>query len=53
MNVLLIWASPNADGLTAAAAKELQKGVETAGVSPEMIHLNKQSIRHCLACKDG
>ena len=53
MNVLLIWASPNADGLTAAAAKELQKGMETAGISPEMLHLNKQSIKHCLACKDG
>ena len=49
----MIWASPNTDGLTAAAVEEVRKGMETVGASPELIHLNRKSMKHCLACGNG
>lgn len=53
MNLLVIWASPNTDGLTAAAAENIRKGIEDAGASPELLHLNRHPIRNCLACGNG
>lgn len=34
MNLLMIWASPNTDGLTVAAVEEVRKGMETVGYPP-------------------
>lgn len=53
MSVLLIWCSPNADGLTAAAKDELARGVESAGRSVETVHLNAAKLEMCRACGDG
>lgn len=53
MSILVIWASPNTDGLTATAAENIRKGIEDAGAVPELLHLNRQPIRSCLACGDG
>lgn len=53
MKLLMIWASPNKDGLTAATTERIQHGMEQTGVSVEMLHLNRLTIKHCLACKNG
>lgn len=53
MKILTIWASPNQDGLTAAATEEIQKGIAQTGALSELVHLNKKAIRNCLACKNG
>lgn len=53
MKILMIWASPNKDGLTATAAGEIKKGIEQTGVSLETLHMNGQNIKNCLACKNG
>lgn len=53
MKLLMIWASPNKDGLTAVATERVQHGIEQTGVSVETIHMNRLTIKHCLACKNG
>ncbi len=53
MKILMIWASPNKDGLTATATEKIKQGVEQTGVSVEILHMNQLSIKNCLACKNG
>ncbi|MBP5413992.1 MAG: flavodoxin family protein [Lachnospiraceae bacterium] len=50
--VVVIWSSPNRDGLTASAKERFIVGLEkTAQV--EEIHLNTRSLEHCRACGNG
>jgi multimeric flavodoxin WrbA len=53
MNVLVIYSSPNKDGLTAACAKAAEEGVKVAGGHPETIPLNDLQVGMCEACEDG
>jgi multimeric flavodoxin WrbA len=51
--ILIISASPNKDGLTAACAQAAQNGVIQAGGQAEHVSINDLNIRHCEACDNG
>jgi multimeric flavodoxin WrbA len=53
MATAIVWASPNQDGLTAAAKDRILEGISIAGGATEIIHLNEYGIQSCLACEDG
>ena len=53
MNVLVISASPNRDGLTAACAAAAVEGVLQVGGHAEEIRLNDLQIGRCQACDNG
>ena len=53
MKTAVVWSSPNTDGLTAAAKDSFIKGLLSAGVEVEEIHLNRRKIEHCRACGNG
>ncbi|MDR1379564.1 MAG: flavodoxin family protein [Synergistaceae bacterium] len=50
---LVITASPNADGLTAACGRAALRGLEQAGKTGEIIDLCALKIQGCLVCGDG
>ena len=43
MSILVVWASPNQDGLTSAAKDNILKGLSEAGGEAEALHLNKRT----------
>lgn len=51
--ILVLWASPNEAGLTAACAHAAAKGMQDAGAACEMVQMNKLSIGSCHACGNG
>jgi multimeric flavodoxin WrbA len=51
--VVILWSSPNTDGLTASAKDQIAKGLIDAGTDVEEIHLNKMHLEHCKACGNG
>lgn len=51
--VVVIWSSPNVDGLTASAKEQFIKGLTNAGAKTEEIHLNNRKLEHCRACGNG
>lgn len=53
MRVLILSASPNLDGLTAACAAAALRGILRAGGEPEEVRLNDLHIARCQACDDG
>jgi multimeric flavodoxin WrbA len=53
MDVLIISASPNEAGLTAACASAAAEGVRAAGGQAEEIRLNDLQVGMCQACDDG
>ncbi len=53
MDVLILSASPNDNGLTAACAGATRAGAQEAGASVQTITLNYKSIAACGACNDG
>jgi multimeric flavodoxin WrbA len=53
MNVLVLSASPNKDGLTAACAAAAVEGVRQAGSQAEAVCLNTLHIGACKACDNG
>lgn len=53
MTIAVLWASPNEDGLTAAAKDQVVSGILNAGSDVEPIHLNRRDVKRCLACGDG
>ena len=50
MKVLLLNGSPNPDGCTATALKELIGVFEAEGVETELIQIGKADIRGCISC---
>ncbi|MDL2225274.1 flavodoxin family protein [Eubacteriales bacterium OttesenSCG-928-M02] len=53
MAVLVLWASPNKDGLTAACKDAALLGISQAGKMGEAIPLNEYDIQRCWVCNDG
>jgi multimeric flavodoxin WrbA len=53
MNVLIIYSSPNDDGLTAACAAAALEGIRLGGGSAEEVRLNDLKIASCQACGEG
>jgi multimeric flavodoxin WrbA len=53
MAIVVLWASPNKDGLTAATKDKILEGISKAGGEIEVVHLNKSNIKLCLTCGDG
>jgi multimeric flavodoxin WrbA len=53
MSVLVISASPNEDGLTAACASAAVEGIRQEGGEAEEVRLNDLQIGLCEACDDG
>ena len=51
MKVLLINGSPNANGNTAMALREMEKEFSEQGIETEWIHVGNMAIRGCLACQ--
>ena len=56
MKTLILWSSPNTNGLTAEAKNRLLSGLKNSAVETmevEEIHLNRQKLNHCMACGNG
>jgi multimeric flavodoxin WrbA len=53
MEVLVLMASPNLDGLTAACARAAGEGVQAAGGQVEEIRLTDHEIARCGLCSGG
>ena len=53
MAILVVWSSPNKDGLTAASAEQVVKGIQAAGKEAKVIHLNQKKVAVCNICGDG
>ncbi len=51
MKVLLINGSPNANGNTATALREMEKTFQANGVETEIIHVGNKAIRGCIGCR--
>ncbi len=51
--VVVIWSSPNTDGLTASAKDRVANGLRDYGAEVQEIHLNKKKLEHCRACGNG
>ena len=51
--ILVVWSSPNLDGLTAAAANNIVSGIKNVGMDVESVHLNALNIETCKACGNG
>lgn len=50
MKVLMINGSPNANGNTATALKEMEKVFLEEGVEVETVHVGNKAIRGCIGC---
>ena len=53
MKAVVLWSSPNTDGLTAAAKDSVLEGLRAEGVQAEDVHLNALTLQHCIACGNG
>lgn len=51
--ILILWASPNAGGLTNSAADQVAKGIAEAGESTSLVHLNSCRLDRCKVCGNG
>jgi len=51
MNVLILQASPRANGNTAWMAEEFKKAAEAAGHQVTLVNVSKKKIAGCLACE--
>lgn len=50
MKVLLINGSPNKEGCTYTALRELETALQANGIATEWVYLGKQPIAGCIAC---
>lgn len=53
MNIVVVWSSPNKDGLTASAKESFLRGIRKTDSKIEEIHLNETKMEHCRACGRG
>ena len=47
--VVVLWSSPNTEGLTAAAKDQILSGLREARARAEEVQLNALHIEHCRA----
>ena len=52
MKVVIVWSSPNENGLTASAKESFLSGLKKAGTEYEEVHLNKFKTEHMKAFID-
>lgn len=50
MKVLLVNGSPNPEGCTYTALKEVAGQLEESGIETEIFHIGKQAVQGCIAC---
>ena len=50
---IIITASPNANGMTAACGKAALEGIEKAGGTAELIDISAAKLEPCRICSDG
>ena len=53
MSMLIIWASPNQDGLTAKCKQAAVDGILEYGMECSEVHLNRLNIGRCQVCGNG
>lgn len=53
MKVVVLWSSPNSDGLTASAKENVIKGLKAKNVEVLDVKLNSLKMEHCRACGNG
>lgn len=53
MKTVVLWSSPNREGLTASAKNRVMEGLRKAGAEVDEIHLNRMHIKNCQACANG
>ncbi len=53
MSFLIVSASPNRDGLTAACAQAAAEGIRSAGAEVEEVRLAEAGVGMCRACGNG
>lgn len=53
MNILVVYSSPNDDGLTAACSAAAVEGAREAGADVEEVRLNDLDVGMCAACNNG
>ena len=53
MNVVVLYSSPNEDGLTAACAAAAVEGIQQGGGNADEVRLNDLKISSCQACGEG
>ncbi|OGO79242.1 MAG: iron-sulfur protein [Clostridiales bacterium GWB2_37_7] len=53
MKIMIITASPNKDGLTAACGNAARFGTEAAGAKTQIVNLNELKVGNCQACGNG
>ena len=51
--VIVVWSSPNGDGLTAAAKDRIIAGLRSGGAQAEEVQLNRLHLEHCRSCGNG
>lgn len=51
MNILILQASPRANGNTAWMAEEYKNAAEAAGHEVTLVNVSKKKIAGCLACE--
>ncbi|MBE6936185.1 MAG: flavodoxin family protein [Ruminococcaceae bacterium] len=53
MAFVVVWSSPNTDGLTAASKDRIISGIRAARKDVVEFHLNRKKIEMCSACGNG
>ena len=53
MSIAVVWASPNAEGLTAHCKEQVLKGIQRANQEAEAIQLNALKLERCRVCGGG
>lgn len=53
MSLLVIWCSPNQEGLTAKCKSALVSGILEYGMECSEVHLNRLNIGRCQVCSTG
>lgn len=51
--IVMLWSSPNEDGLTASAAKEAAQGALSQDAELVSVQVNALQLMHCKACANG
>ncbi len=53
MAIMVLYATPNADGLTANAVKNMVEGLREGGAEVDLCNLHAEKLSACRTCGDG